>query len=56
MGCHRHRVNLESKSVQIYAVLRERRHRLVNELRVAGITALAAANTYLRDVFVPHYN
>ena len=30
--------------------------RLVNELRLAGITTLAAANAYLRDVFVPHYN
>jgi hypothetical protein len=30
--------------------------RLVNELRVAGITTRAAANAYLRDVFVPHYN
>ena len=30
--------------------------RLVNELRVAGITTLDAANTYLRDVFMPHYN
>jgi transposase len=30
--------------------------RLVNELRVAGITTLAAANAYLRDVFVPHHN
>jgi hypothetical protein len=30
--------------------------RLVNELRVAGITTLDAANAYLRDVFVPHYN
>ena len=30
--------------------------RLVNELRVAGITTLAAANTYLREVFIPHDN
>jgi hypothetical protein len=30
--------------------------RLVNELRVAGITTLAAANAYLRDRFVPDYN
>jgi transposase len=30
--------------------------RLVNELRVAGITTLAAANAYLRDVFVPRFN
>jgi transposase len=30
--------------------------RLVNELRVAGITTLSAANAYLRDVFIPHYN
>jgi hypothetical protein len=30
--------------------------RLVNELRVAGITTLAAANAYLREVFIPHYN
>ena len=30
--------------------------RLVNELRVAQITTLAAANAYLRDVFLPHHN
>ncbi len=30
--------------------------RLVNELRVAGITTLAAANQYLRERFVPAYN
>jgi len=30
--------------------------RLVNELRVAGITTLTAANAYLRDVFVPQHN
>jgi transposase len=30
--------------------------RLVNELRVAGITTLDAANVYLRDVFIPDYN
>jgi transposase len=30
--------------------------RLVNELRVAGITTLPAANTYLREVFVPQHN
>jgi transposase len=30
--------------------------RLVNELRVAGITALPAANRYLRDRFIPDYN
>jgi transposase len=30
--------------------------RLVNELRVAGITALAAANRYLIDQFVPQHN
>ena len=30
--------------------------RLVNELRVAGIATLAAANQYVRDVFVPHHN
>jgi len=30
--------------------------RLVNELRVARITTLAAANAYLRDVFIAHYN
>ncbi|MGH7535771.1 MAG: ISNCY family transposase, partial [Gemmatimonadales bacterium] len=29
--------------------------RLVNELRVAGITTLAAANAYLRDRFIPDY-
>ena len=29
--------------------------RLVNELRVAGITTLEAANTYLREVFIPDY-
>ena len=30
--------------------------RLVNELRVAGITTLAAANRYLADHFVPQHN
>jgi transposase len=30
--------------------------RRVNELRVAGIATLAAANQDLRDVFVPHHN
>jgi transposase len=30
--------------------------RLVNELRVAGITTLEAANRYLAEVFVPHHN
>jgi transposase len=30
--------------------------RLVNELRVAGITTLAAANQYLADQFVPQHN
>lgn len=30
--------------------------RLVNELRVAGITTLAAANRYLRDRFLPAFN
>jgi transposase len=30
--------------------------RLVNELRVAKITTLATANTYLRERFVPDYN
>ena len=30
--------------------------RLVNELRVAGITTLAAANHYLTDHFVPQHN
>ena len=30
--------------------------RLVNELRVAGITTREAANAYLRDVFIPQYN
>jgi transposase len=30
--------------------------RLVNELRVAGITTLAAANRYLTDHFVPQHN
>jgi hypothetical protein len=30
--------------------------RLVNELRVAGITTLVEANAYLRDVFIPRYN
>jgi len=29
--------------------------RVVNELRVAGITTLAAANTYLREQFIPDY-
>lgn len=30
--------------------------RLVNELRLAGITRLEAANAYLRDHFIPDYN
>jgi len=30
--------------------------RLVNELRVAGITTVPAANQYLREVFLPHHN
>jgi transposase len=30
--------------------------RLVNELRVAGITTLEAANAYLRDVYLPRHN
>jgi transposase len=30
--------------------------RLINELRVAGITTPAAANAYLRDVYVPQHN
>jgi len=30
--------------------------RLVNELRLAGITTLAAANAYLREPFIPTYN
>ena len=30
--------------------------RLVNELRVAGIATLPAANAYLREVFLPHHN
>ena len=30
--------------------------RLVNELRVAGITTLEAANAYLRRVFLPRHN
>ena len=30
--------------------------RLVNELRLAGITTLEAANAYLRDRFIPDYN
>jgi len=30
--------------------------RLVNELRVAGIATLSAANVYLREVFLPRYN
>ena len=30
--------------------------RLVNELRVAGITTRAAANRYLRERFIPDYN
>jgi len=30
--------------------------RLVNELRVAGISTLAAANAYLATQFVPHHN
>ena len=28
----------------------------MNELRVAGITTIPAANQYLRDVFLPHHN
>lgn len=30
--------------------------RLVNELRIAGITTLAAANAYLTEIFLPQYN
>ena len=30
--------------------------RLINELRVAGITTPEAANAYLRDVYVPQHN
>jgi hypothetical protein len=30
--------------------------RLVNELRVAGITTLSAGNAYLRDIFLPQHN
>jgi hypothetical protein len=30
--------------------------RLVNELRLAGLTTLAAANAYLQDRFIPDYN
>jgi transposase len=30
--------------------------RLVNELRVAGITEIAAANGYLREIFLPQHN
>lgn len=30
--------------------------RLVNELRVAGVRTVAAANRYLRDVYVPQHN
>jgi transposase len=30
--------------------------RLVNELRLAGLTTLEAANAYLRDRFIPDYN
>jgi transposase len=30
--------------------------RLINELRVAGITTLAAANAYLREQFIPDHN
>lgn len=30
--------------------------RLVNELRVAGLATLEAANAYLRDVFLPRHN
>lgn len=30
--------------------------RLVNELRVAGVATLEAANTYLRDVYLPRHN
>jgi len=30
--------------------------RLVNELKLAGITTVAAANAFIRDVYVPAYN
>src|SRR3954453_3261065 len=30
--------------------------RLVNELRVAGVTTIAGANAYLRDAFLPQHN
>src|SRR5262249_28616842 len=30
--------------------------RLVNELRLAGLTTREAANAYLRDRFIPDYN
>jgi len=30
--------------------------RVVNELRVAGIASLEAANAYLREIFLPQYN
>ena len=30
--------------------------RVVNELRIAGITTLDAANQYLRDVYLPQHN
>jgi len=30
--------------------------RLVKELRLAGITNVAAANVFLRDVFLPAFN
>jgi len=33
-----------------------RQGRLVNELRVAGITTVAAANRYLRERFLPEFN
>jgi transposase len=41
------------RSERVHRTLQDR---LVNELRVARIATVAAANAYLRDVFVPEYN
>ena len=41
------------RSERLHRTLQDR---LVNELRVAGITTLPAANAYLRDIFLPQHN
>ena len=41
------------RSERVHRTLQDR---LVNELRVAGIQTVAAANRYLREQFVPAYN